>query len=61
MTHPILTNAMVRTFNPCYDPIKWYSDDAEYTALDILRREGIPAIRVPDQPWTALPTLPLEA
>jgi len=34
-------NKIIRSFKPCYDPIKYFKDDEELTVLSILNRKDI--------------------
>ena len=40
---PTLTLTIIRSWNPCYDPVKWYPESWSGTTLTILEDKRIPA------------------
>ena len=47
------TNADIRSWNPCYDPIKYFPDSEIHTAVSILKNNEIP---FEDRLWCVLRT-----
>src|SRR5579872_4440325 len=39
---PVLTIPMIRSWKPCYDPIKYLPESWKGTAIDILKSEKVP-------------------
>ena len=48
---PLLTLSIIRTWTPCYDPIRWYPETWSGTAQTILKDDRIPA---GDRLWCVL-------
>lgn len=38
-----LNNKLIRRFNPCYDPKKYFKDSDKYSMIDLLKDKRIPA------------------
>lgn len=38
-----LNNNLIRTFNPCYDPVRYFKDQDNYSMIDLLKDKRIPA------------------